>query len=281
MELTNREYKNMEENNIIGNNCITSSYNCIARMMGNVITCICIPFCTLGPIKVIEQGNAGILTRYGKYKGTLNPGRYTYNTCIDNIIEVSLKNQSLNITTQRVMTKDNLTIMIDAVCFYKIENAKKVLFAVKDYEKCILNICQSTLRTVIGESELTKIFENRTEINKRMSDLLNDHMEIWGIGRVFIEIKDVEIPKELQRVMAILAESKQEAQAKLVAAEADCKSAEILYKISEKLKENPIALELIWYNTLKEVSKEKSNTIVLSKGIENIMGIVQMVKQKE
>ena len=248
-------------------NYLTHIYNNIAYVMGCFISCACIPFICCGPIMVIEQGYVGVLTRYGIYKKILNPGRYSYNVFVDNIIIVSLKTQNLNISTQKVMTSDNLSVVIDAVCFFNITDAKKSLFNVDNYKDSLDNLSKTTLRTVIGENDLNSLFSNRSLINKRVSELIKNYSSEWGIGNISIEIKDVSLPDELKRSMAQISEAKMQAQAKLISANADSQSIQILKTASLELSQSPEALKLIWFNTLKDIAKEKSNTIVVSENI--------------
>ena len=257
-------YVEFESNNV---NYLTCFYNKIAYLMGGLISCICIPCICCGPIIVIEQGYVGILTRYGIYKQILKPGRYSFNMCIDKIILVSLKTQNINISTQKVMTSDNLSVVIDAVCFFNITDAKKAQFNVNNYKEALDNLSKTTLRTVIGEHDLNSLFSKRSVINKRMTELIDKYSFNWGISNISIEIKDVSLPDELKRSMAQISEAKMQAQAKLISANADSESVRILKTASLDLVESPEALKLIWFNTLKEISKEKSNTIIVSENI--------------
>lgn len=244
-------------------NCITSTYNNLASCFGNITTCLCIPLFCCGPIKTIPQGYHGILTRFGIFKKLLYPGTYTYNYCTDEIIKVSLKTQNIPISSQRVMTKDNLTVTIDAVCFFNINNAEYAIFKVDNYYKSIENLSKTVLRTIIGENDLSDLFAKRTSINNQITNLLESRTKDWGIDNITVHIQDVAIPSELQRVMAKTAESLQDSKSKIITAEGEQKAAEIFVKASKLIKDNPEALELIWFNTLKDISKEKSNTIIV------------------
>ena len=165
------------------------------------------------------------------------------------------------------MTNDNLTIYIDAVCFYKIQDSYRACFGVENYSLSVENLCKGVLRTVISENTLDILFKDRTKINQRMSQLLLERAVKWGIDEISIDIKDIVIPEELQRVMAKTAEISQDANSKIISAEGEKKAAEIMVEVSKMLKDNPEAMKLLWFNTLKDISKEKSNTIVLSESI--------------
>lgn len=247
-------------------NCLTCVYNTLATVTGNIMSCICLP-CCCGPITVIDQGNEGVLTRFGVFKDILTPGRYTYNMCTDKIIQVSKKTKTVHISKQSIMTRDNLSVKIDAVCFFKIHNSKKVLFNVDDYEQSVTNLSKTVLRTLVGENTLKSLFSNRSEINARISELLRERSSDWGIDDITLDIKDVIIPEELERVMAKTAETRQDAESMVISAEGERKSAEIFAQAADLVKNNPEAMELLWFNTLKDISKEKSNTVVVPNSI--------------
>ena len=178
-----------------------------------------------------------------------------------------MKTQNIHIDTLKVMTKDNLSTTIDAVCFFNIKDTYKSIFNVENVYDAIKDLSKCTLRTVIGENSLDQLFSNRSEINNRITELVRNRSQEWGINNIVLEIKDVSIPIELQRIMAKTAESKKEAESKLIVAEGEKKANEVMLKAAEALKNNPEAMELIWFNTLKNISTEKSNTIIVPSSI--------------
>ena len=269
-EVYNLEYNQIQDNVQNGQtrvNCLTCLYNNIAKITGQIISCVCVPCICCGPVVLIQQGYVGILLRNGVFRKILYPGRYTYNVCIDDIRKVSLKTESLHIGTQNLMTNDNLSVIIDAVCFFNVSDAQKAIFNVENYKVSIDSLCKTTLRTVIGENDLNALFTKRTIINKRINELVENYAKNWGISNFNIEIRDVELPESLKRSMAQISEAKMEAQAKIIQAEADSKAVDILKEASKSLVESPETLNLLWFNTLKEIAKEKSNTIVVSENV--------------
>lgn len=248
-------------------NCLTTIYNGTSSLTGNIISCVTIPCCCFSPIKIIPQNHEGLLTRFGIFQQIYPPGVYSYNICTEDIRIISLKQKTLPIKNQKIMTNDNLTIYIDAVCFYKIHDSYKACFSVENYSFSVENLSKGVLRTVISENTLDTLFKDRTKINERMSQLLLERAVKWGIDEISIDIKDIVIPKDLQRVMAKTAEISQDANSKIISAEGEKKAAEIMVQVSKMLKDNPEAMKLLWFNTLKDISKEKSNTIVVSESI--------------
>lgn len=269
-ELQNSEYINLnsdEQKNQYSSNCLTQTFNCLSLNCGRLISCMSLPFFCCAPIIVIPQGYEGVLTRFGVFRDILKPGRYSYNICVDNILKVSMKTQNIHIDTLKVMTKDNLSTTIDAVCFFNIKNTYKAVFNVENVYDAIKDLSKCTLRTVVGENCLDQLFSNRTQINNRITELVRNRSQEWGINNIVLEIKDVSIPSELQRIMAKTAESKKEAESKMIVAEGERKANEIMLQAAETLKNNPEAMELIWFNTLKNISTEKSNTIIVPSSI--------------
>ena len=250
-------------------NCLTNTYNCLSLNSGRLLSCLFTPFFCCGPTIVIKQGYEGIITRFGIFREVLKPGRYAYNMCTDKIETICLKTQTMNIDTLQVMTSDNLSVSIDAVCFFNITDSYKSVFNVDNIYNAIKNLTKSILRTVIGENDLKELFSNRTNINNRITELVRTKANEWGIGNILLEIKDVSIPEDLQRIMAKTAESKQDAESKIIIAEGEKRANEIILKASESLKNNPEAMELVWFNTLKNISVEKSTTIVVPDSIIN------------
>lgn len=258
-------YRNLEIQD--SPNCITSIYNNLSKMGGNCISCLCIPFLCCGPIKLIPQGYKGVMTEFGIFMKVLSPGRYNYNMCTQEIILISTKTKVIPISTQKIMTGDNLSVTIDAVCFFNISNVKKALFNVENYTESIENLSKTVLRTVVGENDLQSLFSDRSVINTRLSSLMVERTKEWGVDNITVDIKDVSIPSDLQRVMAKTAEVKQDSMSKVIAAEGEKKAVEILSSASELIKNNPEAMELLWFNTIKDISKEKSNTIIVPNSI--------------
>lgn len=268
LDLQEFEYIDInKQTNQHSSNCLTKTFNCLSLSCGRLISCMSLPFFCCAPIIVIPQGYQGVLSRFGVFREILNPGRYSYNICVDSILKVSMKTQNIHIDTLKVMTKDNLSTTIDAVCFFNVKDTYKATFNVENVYDAIKDLSKCTLRTVVGENCLDQLFSNRSQINNRITELVRNRSQEWGINNIVLEIKDVSIPSELQRIMAKTAESKKEAESKIIVAEGEKKANEIMLQAAEALKNNPEAMELIWFNTLKNISTEKSNTIIVPSNI--------------
>jgi len=181
----------------------------------------------------------------------------------------------LDVAPQNIMTKDNLSVFVNAVCYYRVTNAKLAMFEVENYNFALDNLAQITLRTVLGEHTLSEVFSERIKINNRLTELLDHDTDPWGIKVNAVEMKDIRIPEQMQRAMAAVAESNQEATAKLISARAQRDAAEILGEAAEKMGKDPAALQLQWFETLQKIAQEKQSTIVVP---DSILGLINQMR---
>merc|ERR1719210_3295170 len=161
------------------------------------------------------------------------------------------------------MTKDNLTVSIDAVCYYQVYDAEKAIFVIEKYPFALGNLAQVTLRTVLGENTLAEIFAERQKINGRLQELIDEASDPWGIKVTLVEIKGIEIDDKMRRAMAAKAEAQQESEAKVIQASAQRDSASILAEAAEKMSEQPAAMKLQWFETLRVISTQGKNVTVV------------------
>jgi len=168
------------------------------------------------------------------------------------------------------MTRDNVSVVLDAVCFYQILDVKSALFNVRDYEKATRNLAQSTLEALLAEHTLDELISERSEITKKTTKLLDKHTKHWGIHVHGLEIRDIRIPDSMQRVMAIAAEAKREGQAAVIMAEAELVAAEKYYQAASVMGGNPIAMQLRYFQTLKEIAAERNSTIIVPSEVTNM-----------
>eukprot|EP00420_Gonyaulax_spinifera_P020509 CAMPEP_0197905026 /NCGR_PEP_ID=MMETSP1439-20131203/59331_1 /TAXON_ID=66791 /ORGANISM="Gonyaulax spinifera, Strain CCMP409" /LENGTH=290 /DNA_ID=CAMNT_0043526263 /DNA_START=33 /DNA_END=901 /DNA_ORIENTATION=+ len=248
-------------------------YNTLAKSVGAVYSIVAIPcgLCGGGPMVTIQQGYVGLVTTFGKYQGLLAPGRHAYNIMCERITPVSLKTMTLEVPKQSVITSDNLSVEVSAVCYYRVIDACKAVFEVDNYNQAVNQLAQVTLRTVLGENTLQDILSKRSLINGRVTQLIDEDTNKWGINIMSVEMKDVHIPESMQRAMAAVAESRQEATAKVIAAEGKRDSAAILADAAEKMRGDPTALQLQWFETLEKITQDKNSTVVVP---DSMMGIV-------
>jgi len=239
---------------------------------GWIRTLCCIPWacCGCGPTIKVPEGQRAALLKYGKLVRIVPPGTYHVNIGTDEYRLCPVSVLTLEIPSQRVMTRDNVSVGLDAVCFYQILDVKSALFNVRDYEKATRNLAQITLEQLIAQHSLDELISVRSEITKKTTKLLDKHTSHWGIHVSGLEIRDINIPDSMQRVMAIAAEAKREGEAAVIMAQAEYKAAETYVKAANVMAVNPIALQLRYFQTLKEIAAEQNSTILVPSEITNM-----------
>jgi regulator of protease activity HflC (stomatin/prohibitin superfamily) len=232
----------------------------IAPTIGLIIVVVVFLF---GPaVKVIRQYERGLVFRFGKLKKVRTPGLNFIFPYVDKMIKVDVRVITLNIEPQEVITRDNVTIKVDAVVYFTVINPENAITKVADYLKATLQMAQTTLRSVMGQSELDELLAHRDEINTRLKQIIDHQIEPWGIKVDLVEIKDVQLPESLQRAMARQAEAEREKRAKIIHAEGELMASDKLAEAGKKLSSEPMSLQLRYLQTLTEISTNKSSTII-------------------
>lgn len=237
--------------------------NKIRTFFGRVYALFSLPFGGAGNFAQVDQGSVGVVLRFGKFDRMLDPGRHQFNVAVEKVMIVPLKIACIDVQPQMVMTKDNLTVTIDAVCFYRVLDATKVLFEVQNYQQALSNLVQVTMRTVVGENDLSEIFAQRPRLNARITELIDAATGPWGIEVSQVELKEVQIQQSMQRALAAVAEAQQEAEAKLIQARAQRESASILAEASKAMGNDAAALQLQWFETLRIIATQGKNATVI------------------
>jgi len=244
---------------------ITGVYRGALHSLGEALKCVCCPCLCIrnGPMAVIEQGSVGVLTRFGVFEGVMPPGMYVYNCMSQDIKKVSLKMQAISIPRQAAMTRDNLSVVVDAVAFVTVVDAAKAVFAVEDYYKAAQTLAASMLLRAIGEHDLQEIFRDRARINEVLTQTMQGKTAGWGLDVSSVELRDITIPDVMQRAMAQIAEANREADAKVIVAEGQRKAAFIFAEAAEAMERQPMSLQLQWFETLRNIAAEKNSTVIV------------------
>ncbi|MDO8690591.1 MAG: slipin family protein [Dehalococcoidia bacterium] len=231
-------------------------------------------------VKVVWQYQRGVVFRLGKFVGTKNPGFNLIWPILDRLVKVDIRIVPLPVEPQEVITKDNVTMKVDAVVYFWVVNPEFAVIKVLDYVRATHQIAQTTLRSVLGQSELDEILAHREEINRRLREIIDEQTEPWGVQVTVVEVKDVQLPEGMQRAMARQAEAERERRAKVVHATGEYQAAQTLADAAGIIAQHPAALQLRYLQTLTEMAGEKNSTIIPIPL--DIMGAVfQMVRQKE
>lgn len=230
---------------------------------------------------VIQEYERGVVFRLGKYVHVKNPGlRMRIPFGIDVVKKVDIRVRTIDVPEQEVITKDNVSIRVDAVVYYRIVNPMLVITKVVNFHNSTIMLGQTTLRSVLGQHELDEILTTREKINQILKDILFETMASWGIEISSVELKSIEIPDSMKRAMAKQAEAERERRAKITAAEGEEQSAKMLYNASEIISRSPSALQLRYLQTLNDIAAEKNSTIIFPLPMDFINNISKITSPK-
>jgi len=221
-------------------------------------------------IKVVQEYERAVIFRLGRIKkgGAQGPGLFFIIPCIDQCVVVDLRTVSFDVPPQEILTKDSVTVAVDAVVYYNIRNPMAAVCNVSDYSKSTKLLASTTLRNILGTKTLAELLSEREGIAGGLKTMIDAATDPWGIDIERVEVKDVRLPQNLQRAMAAEAEATREARAKVIAAEGEQKASRALKEASDIISESPAALQLRYLQTLATISSEKNSTIVFPIPIE-------------
>lgn len=214
-------------------------------------------------LRIDREYERSVVFRLGKYKHIKGPGLYWIIPLVDLKKKTDLRIRTLDIASQETVTKDSVTIKINAVLYYQVEHPRKAVINVRNYQLAIEQKALTTLRNVIGQHKLDEVLNSRTSINKSISEIVDQVCDQWGLKVTSIDIKDVEIPKDMQRAMAKEAEAIREKRSRIIKAEAEHEASKKLTEAAAMISKDPIALELRRMQMVTEVGAEKNTTTLL------------------
>lgn len=224
---------------------------------------VVIVFFLFSAIKILNEYERGVIFRLGRVLGTpKGPGLIILIPVIDRMVKVSLRTVVLDIPPQDVITRDNVSIKVNAVVYFRVVDPLKAIIDVENYLYATSQLSQTTLRSVLGQAELDDLLSHREQLNERLQEILDTHTEPWGIKVSNVEVKNVDLPQEMQRAIARQAEAERERRAKVIGAEGEYQAATKLSEASEILSKNPMSLQLRYMQTLIEISTEKNSTVI-------------------
>lgn len=217
----------------------------------------------LSGLKLDREYQRGVIFRLGRIKGVMGPGLYWTIPVIDQKTQIDIRTKTVNIEPQETVTADSVTIKVNAVLYYRILDASKAINKVENYEMAVYQTALTTLRNVVGQNILDDVLQNRDKINTKVQEIVDEITEPWGIVIERVEMKDVEIPPSMQRAMAKEAEAIREKRARLIKAAAEQEASIKLAEASQKIVENPAALELRRLQMLTEIGAENNTTTLI------------------
>ena len=213
-------------------------------------------------IKIVWQYERGVVFRFGRFQSERNPGLNFIIPYLERMVKVDMRVETLVVEPQEVITRDNVTAQVDAVVYFRVVNAQDAIIKVRDFTRATAQIALTTLRSVLGQSDLDELLSHRERINDRLRQYIDDHTEPWGVEVGIVEVKDVLLPERLQRTMARQAEAEREKRAKVIHAEGEKLAAAALSEAADRLSESPNSMQLRYLQTLVEVASEQNATIL-------------------
>ncbi|MCL5264774.1 MAG: slipin family protein [Chloroflexi bacterium] len=231
-------------------------------------------------VKIVTEYERGVVFRLGRLVGPRGPGLFLIVPFVDRMQKVDLRTVTMEIPPQEVITKDNVSVRVSAVVYFRVINPGDAVVKVADYVRATFQIAQTTLRSVLGQSELDELLSQREAINLKLQQIIDEQTEPWGIKVSVVEVKDVELPDTMKRAMAKQAEAEREKRAKIIHAEGEATAAQNLRQAAMVMSEEPASLQLRYLQTLTEIAVEKNSTIVFPVPIDILSQFLDDLKSK-
>ncbi|HET6477858.1 MAG TPA: slipin family protein [Dehalococcoidales bacterium] len=238
----------------------------------NIIVIVIIAFAVLlvlsMAIKIVTEYERGVIFRLGRLIGAKGPGLFLIIPFIDRMFKVDLRVVTMDVPSQEVITKDNVTVRVNAVVYFRVVDPEASVVKVLDHIRATSQISQTTLRNVLGQSELDELLSQREKLNQMLQKIIDEHTDPWGVKVSTVEIKEVELAEEMKRSMAAQAEAERARRAKIIHAEGELQASEKLAQAAHVIGREPTAIQLRFLSTLSEIASEKNSTILFPMPIE-------------
>jgi regulator of protease activity HflC (stomatin/prohibitin superfamily) len=235
---------------------------------GFLFLLILVGFFLLMSVKVLNEYERGVIFRLGRIIGAKGPGLMILIPAVDRMVRVDMRTVTMDVPPQDVISRDNVTIKVNAVVYFRVVEPNRAVIEVENYLMATSKLAQTTLRSVLGQVELDELLAERDSINHRLQSILDGQTEPWGVKVSNVEVKQIDLPVEMQRAMAGQAEAERERRAKIIAAEGELQAAQKLSEAAEIMEKRPISLQLRYLQTLKEMSNEKATHTIIPFPIE-------------
>jgi len=237
-------------------------------MYGLLAVALVVVFFFAASLRILNEYERGVVFRLGRVVGAKGPGLILLIPIVDRMVKVSLRLVAMDVDPQDVITRDNVSIKVNAVIYFRVIDSVKAIIDVENYLYAISQLAQTTLRSVCGEGELDDLLANREKLNAQLQEILDTHTEPWGIKVATVELKHIDLPQEMQRAMARQAEAERERRAKVINAEGEYQAANRLTEAAGIIERHPVALQLRYLQTMSEMAAESNSTTFLPIPIE-------------
>ncbi len=216
----------------------------------------------ISAVRVVPEYERGVIFRLGRLVGAKGPGLFFIIPVGDKMVKVSLRTIVLDVPVQEVITKDNVPVSVNAVCYFRVMDPSKAIVEVENYAMATSQVSQTTLRGVVGQTELDEVLSEREKLNSKLQTIIDKATDPWGIKVSMVEVKDVQLPEKMQRTIAAQAEAERDKRAKIINAEGEFQAAEKLAAAADIIGRNPVGIQLRFLRTLTEIAAENNSTTI-------------------
>ena len=232
-------------------------------------------------VKILREYERGVVFRLGRMVGVRGPGLIWLWPFIERMVKVSLRTVVMDVPPQDIITQDNVSLKVNAVVYFRVMQPEKAIVEVENYLFATSQLSQTTLRSVLGQSELDDLLSQRDKINQKLQQIIDSHTEPWGVKVSNVEVKQIDLPQEMQRAMAKQAEAERERRSKVIAAEGEFQASQRLSDAAKVLSEQPSALTLRYLQTLREIATENNSTTIFPVPIDLLKPFLEVAKLKQ
>ncbi|MBN2017910.1 MAG: slipin family protein [Candidatus Cloacimonetes bacterium] len=230
-------------------------------------------------IRVVREYERGVVFRLGRLLRAKGPGIFLLIPFIDRMVKVELRTVTMDVPPQDIITRDNVPVKVNAVVYFRVINPEDAVVKIENYIQATSQIAQTTLRNILGKSELDELLSEREKISQELQQVIDEQTDPWGIKVSVVEVKDVELPSTMQRAMARQAEAERERRAKVIHAEGELQASKKLSQAADVLSKNPASIQLRYLQTLNEISAEKNSTIVFPLPIDIMKALTEKLSK--
>ena len=229
---------------------------------GMIVFLVIVVFIIANSVRILREYERGVVFRLGRFVGVRGPGLIILIPLFEKMVRVTLRTVALDVPPQEVVTRDNVSVKVNAVMYFKVHEPGRAIIDVEDYLYATLQMGQTTLRSVLGEHELDDLLAHRELINQKLQKIIDERTEPWGIKVISVEVKDVDLPENMKRAIAKQAEAERERRSKVIHADGEFQASSKLKEAADIMAVQPVAVQLRYLQTLTEIATEKNSTIV-------------------
>ena len=231
-------------------------------------------------VKILREYERGVVFRLGRFVGVRGPGLILLIPMFERMVKVTLRTIALDVPPQEVVTKDNVSVKVNAVMYFQVFDPAKAIIAVENYLYATSQMGQTTLRSILGEHELDDLLSNREKINQKLQKVIDDRTDPWGVKVSAVEVKDVELPEGMKRALAKQAEAERERRAKVIHADGEFQASTKLRQAGDVMAPQPVSVQLRYLQTLTEIAAEKNSTILFPVPVDFLQYFIEKKKQE-